>query len=290
MIKAYVALFGGFIIWGVFPLYFYLTRHVGAWETLEWRIVLSVLSLLVICTLRGTLKAVTETFSHPRFMLISTVTALLIGLNWLLYLIAVYHNQTTQASMGYFITPLINVLLGVWLFDERLNKTQTAALFFVAAGVLYQLLVLGIMPWLSLSIGISFGVYGAVRKKCRIPPFAGLLAEMLILSPFALAALLWSFIGGQHFTYSTNHTATVALLFSGIVTAVPLLMFLYGVEHLPLTTVGFAQYISPGLQFCIAVFIFDEPFDLKRLIAFLLIWLGVGLYSINLIQQKRKYT
>lgn len=282
--KAWLALGCAFATWGLFPIFVRMMSQMRADEFLYVRIVFSFLGLLVLFYGQGRLGKVLSHVLRPSFLLRTTLTALLIAANWLMYILAVNWQMTMQASMGYFITPLINVLFGVWLFQEKLDRWQITAVALALAGVIYQMLALGIMPWLPLAIGGAFGFYGVLRKKFAIPPLQGLFAEMLVLLPLALVAWAGLGLSGEAFDYLAQPSMIVMVVLAGVITLAPLLLFLYAIEFLPLTGVGLAQYSTPTIQFLIALWLFHEPFDIHRLIAFALIWIGLGIYSIHLLQ------
>lgn len=281
--RAYLALWGCFLIWGLFPIYFRYMRPLRPDEFLYARGVMSVLCLLVYFVFTGRLRRVLRDVPNPMMMLRCMLTAVFLAINWLTYIWAVQNDQTLQASFGYFITPVINVLFGLLLFGERLGRLQWAAIVCAFAGVGWQLFGLGVMPWASLGIAFAWGIYGGLRKKFRIAPVAGLFNELLVILPFVLIGWSWLYLTGEGFNYSGQPGVLIGMLLSGVSTVVPLLLFLYAVSHLPMTTVGITQYITPSIQFCIALFLFQEPFDNQRLISFILIWIGLGLYSMHLI-------
>lgn len=288
--KALLALAGAFAIWGAFPIFVRWMSAMRADELLYVRIAFSFFLLTGLYVWRGELNRVWTDICRPVFLLRCCITAIFIAMNWYLYIVAVNLDQTTQASIGYFITPLINAMFGVWLFGEKLDRWKITALAFGCAGVLYQMAALGIMPWLALGIGGAFGIYGSLRKKMQMPPVRGMYAELLVLMP--IVVLLWAKLAadGHNYPYLNHPSMIIMCIVAGIVTLVPLLLFLYAVQHLTLTTVGFAQYSTPTLQFLVAIFYFHEPFNTQRLIAFLLIWIGLGIYSVRLIQQNRSKT
>lgn len=288
--KAWLALIAAFGTWGFFPLFMRLMSAMRAEELLYVRVIFSLLILLIIYLYQGRMASLLRPLCQTRTCLSLLITAVLIALNWLFYIVAVNKNLTSQASMGYFITPLINVALGICLFGEKLDKWRALALGCASIGLLYQILVFGEFPWLALAIGGSFGCYGSLRKKFQLPAVAGLFAEMLILSPFVLAAWLWLAAQGQAFDYATQPSMIIYCLGAGVITLAPLLLYLYAVEHLPLNAVAMAQYSTPSLQFLLAIFYFHEPFDWTKLITFLFIWTGLGIYSLRLIYHYRRNT
>lgn len=286
--KAWLAFIATSAIWGFFPLFVRLMQEMSATELLYVRIIFSLLILLFFYAYKRRIASTLALIGSRPILIRLMITALLLALNWLVYIVAINKNLTSQASMGYFITPLINVALGVYLFQEKIDKWKMLALGLACVAVLYQIVLLGEFPWLALAIGVSFGFYGTLRKKIQLSPVAGLFAEMLILSPFALLAWLWLGLTGQAFEYRAYPMMIVYCIGAGAMTLVPLLLYLYAVKHLPLSTIAMAQYASPTLQFLLAIFYFHEPFDWTKLISFLLIWTGLGIYSLRLIYQYRR--
>ncbi|SUO96949.1 EamA family transporter RarD [Suttonella ornithocola] len=287
-IKAWIALSIAFITWGAFPLFVRAMDTMRADEFLYVRIVFSFLCLLLLYAWKGKLKSAFQTILRPHFLLQASISAVFIALNWYLYIVAVNENLTTQASIGYFITPLINVLFGVWLFGDKMDIWKATALGFGLAGVIYQMIALHIMPWLPLGIGAAFGIYGSLRKKMRMPPVQGLFAELLVMLPIVLLAWAALVEQGKAFNYAADPSMILWCIAAGLITLIPLLLFLYAVNYLSLTAVGFAQYSSPSIQFLIAIFYFHEPFSISRLIAFILIWIGLAIYSVRLLQMTRR--
>jgi chloramphenicol-sensitive protein RarD len=187
-------------------------------------------------------------------------------------------RQVLQASLGYFLTPLVNVSLGLLILGERISRLQGIAVVMAAIAILYQLILLGVVPWISLLLAFSFGTYGLLRKKVALDGLSGLFVETLLLLPVGLLALAWlNLSGASHFAESPR--LTLLLMSSGIVTAIPLLFFAGAARRLKLSTIGFLMYINPTLQFCLALLVFDEPLSEQKLFSFAIIWLALGLYS-----------
>ena len=285
--RAYLALWGCFLIWGLFPIYFSYMRPLRPDEFLFARGVMSVLCLLAYFLCSGRWRTVMRDVLNPAMMMRCVLTAIFLAINWFTYIWAVQNDQTLQASFGYFITPIINVLFGLLLFDERLSRLQWAAIICAFAGVGWQLFAIGVMPWASLGIAVAWGIYGGLRKKFRIAPVAGLFNELLALLPIFLLGWAWLYVMGEGFDYRGEAGLLIGMLLSGVATVVPLLLFLYAVNNLPMSTVGITQYVTPSIQFCIAIFLFHEPLDSQRLISFILIWIGIALYSMHLIYAEK---
>lgn len=267
---------GCFIFWGSFPIYFKLIDHVPAFEVLAHRALGSALLLVVIILLRGQWTALRAEFQNRQRLGFYLITSLLISGNWVLYIWAVQQHRILEASFGYYINPLVNVLLGFLFLGERLNPRQLLAVLIAALGVLVLMVGYGAFPWISLILAASFGLYGMLRKKAGHPPTLGLCVETVLIAPFALLFLV---VQGGGALGQVNVMTDVLLLAAGPITVFPLLLFLYATQHLRLSTVGLIQYLTPTLQFLIAVLIYREPFTTSHLLAFSCIWLALALYS-----------
>jgi chloramphenicol-sensitive protein RarD len=261
-----------YIIWGGFPLYFHLVAHVPPLIVLCHRIVWSVLFLAVVVSVRGEWRPIGKLMRHWRTLGLLSLGATLIALNWLLFIYAVGSGQTLQASLGYFINPLLSVALGMVFLRERLRRWQWVAALVATAAVGNMALHGGGFPWLAVSLAFSFGFYGLVRKKLDINSLHGLLVETAVLFP--VAALIMALWPGPGTAPGTLGILSLA----GILTAVPLLLFGAALRLLPLSAIGFLQYINPTLQFLVAVVVFHEPLDRGKLGSFALCWLAIGIY------------
>ena len=270
-----------YAIWGLFPLYFKLLAQVPSAEIVVHRVLWSALCgslLLLLWQHPGWWR---ELRTHPRRLLVLTVSGLLIASNWLLYVWAVNHGQMLEASLGYYINPLVNVLLGMLLLGERLRRLQWLAVGLAACGVLQQLWLLGSLPWLSLALAFSFGVYGVIRKKAPVAALPGLVVETWLLLPLAL---LWLLLNPQAVSAQAafwRDSTALWLLAAGPITLLPLLCFNAAARHLPYTALGFLQYLAPTLVLLQAVWLFDEQLDANKLLAFGFIWAGLLVYSID---------
>ncbi len=273
-------LFGlsAYTLWGCFPLYFALFAGVPSYEVLIHRVVWSCLFLAIVVSALGRWAPVRSALAEPRKLGFVLGCAVFIALNWGIYIYAVESRQVLQASLGYFLTPLVNVALGLLILRESISRLQVVAVVLAAIAILYQLFLLGVVPWISLVLAFSFGTYGLLRKKVPLDGLSGLFVETLLLLPVGLLALSWLHMSGEsHFADSSR--LTLLLMSSGIVTAIPLLFFAGAARRLRLATVGFLMYINPTLQFLIALFVFGEPMSGEKLLSFVMIWLALGLYS-----------
>ena len=268
-----------FTWWGLFPLYFRIVTTVPAPEILAHRIVWSLVFLLGVLALRRQWAWLGQVSRQPRVLAAFAASALLLACNWLTYLWAVNNGHVIDASLGYFINPLVNVLLGYTLLHERPRRAQWIALSLATLGVLWLTLALGKLPWIALVLAASFGAYGLMRKVAVLGPLEGLALESILLAPLALLALaFWSRQGNASFP-APDALTNLWLVAFGPITAVPLLLFAAGARRLPLTTLGLLQYIGPTIQFAIGGWVFREPFTAIRLVGFGCIWLALLLYS-----------
>jgi chloramphenicol-sensitive protein RarD len=268
-----------FAMWGIFPLYFRQIATVPSGEILLHRIVWSLVFVVIVLTLRrqwGWLKPVLR---QPKVLLAFAASAVLLSANWLTYIWAVNNGHVIDASLGYFINPLVNVLLGYTVLHERLRRAQWVALALAAAGVLWLTFQAGRLPWIALMLAGSFGAYGLMRKVATLGALEGLTLETLLLAPVAGAVLgVWMAQGASVFP-APDATTNFWLVAAGPITAIPLLLFAAGARRISLTTLGLLQYIGPTIQLALGLWLFHEPFSPARLFGFALIWLALALYS-----------
>ncbi|MGJ7456994.1 EamA family transporter RarD [Halomonas sp. MA07-2] len=267
-----------YIMWGCFPLFFALFQGVPAFEILIHRILWSCLFLVGLVTLLRRWAPIRRALREPRRLGTVLGCALLIAINWGLYIYAVETRQVLQASLGYFMTPLVNVALGLLVLRETMHRLQAAAVGLAALAILIQLLLLGELPWISLGLAFSFGTYGLLRKQVPLDGLSGLFVETLLLLPLALLTLGWLVqVDLSHFLGDTR--TTLLLVASGVITALPLLAFAGAARRLRLATLGFLMYINPTIQFGIALLVFGEPITAVQLTTFALIWTALSLYT-----------
>jgi chloramphenicol-sensitive protein RarD len=269
-----------FLCWGLFPLYFHAIAEVPPLQIMVHRVLWSLLFLAVILTVRRQWSWLAALKGQPRVIISFAVSALLLSGNWLLYIWAVNNGHVIEASLGYFINPLVNVMLGYLVLKERLRGGQWAAIALAALGVLWLTWQAGHMPWIALVLAASFGGYGLMRKTAQLGALEGLSFETMILFPFALAYLVWLTLHGQNsFVTTSSDTTRWLLVASGPITAIPLLLFASGARKIPLSVLGLLQYIGPTIQLSLGVFVFHEAFTRERLIGFALIWMALALYA-----------
>jgi chloramphenicol-sensitive protein RarD len=281
---AYAA--AAYLSWGVFPLYFRQLAGVPAVEILAHRIVWSAVFMALLVTVLRRWGSTVRTLRVAGTLPTLTATALLISANWLTYIWAVNEGHVLEASLGYFVNPLVTVLLGVAFLRESLTRAQGLALALAGAGVAALIIRAGTVPWIAIALAVTFGLYGLLRKRLRVDATAGLLGEVGVLAPAALLYLGWRALhGAAHFGADPRHTLLLAA--SGVVTALPLLWFAGGVRRLRLSTVGLLQYFNPTMQFAIAVFAFGEPFGASHGIAFGCIWASLAIYTADALATAR---
>ncbi|QTP59106.1 EamA family transporter RarD [Billgrantia antri] len=267
-----------YVMWGCFPLFFALFEGVPAFEVLIHRIIWSCLFLVGLVTLLKRWGPIRKALAEPRRLGRVLGCALLIAINWGLYIYAVETRQVFQASLGYFLTPLVNVALGMLILREAMAGLQRIAVVLAGIAIAIQLVLLGELPWISLTLALSFGTYGLLRKQVPLDGLSGLFVETLLLLPLGLMALAWlSASELSHFLSAPS--ITLLLVASGVITALPLLAFAGAARRLRLATLGFLMYLNPTIQFFIALLVFREPLSLVQLATFLLIWASLALYS-----------
>ncbi len=278
--------FSAFGIWALLPVYLKFLVHVPAAEILAHRILWSVVFVGVgVALFRGGAELMAVARSG-RLALRLAVAALLVSLNWIVFMTAVAEGYILECSLGYFINPLVNVLLGVVFLRERLTRVQWAAVGLAAAGIVNLAVQLGVLPWISLTLAFLFGFYGLVRKTAPIGAAGGLLAETLFLVPFALAYLGYRHWIGEGAFMAHGWVTDGLLVMAGLVTAVPLILFAAAAKRLRYATVGFFQYIAPTGQFLLAVLVYGETLTDAHLVTFALIWTALALYSMDMFRRK----
>ncbi|WP_449430177.1 EamA family transporter RarD [Pseudomonas putida] len=286
--RGYILGLGAYIIWGLFPLYFKAIQSVPAAEIIVHRVLWSALFgslLMLVWKHPGWWRELRE---NPRRLAILALSGTLIAGNWLTYVWAVNNGRMLEASLGYYINPLINVLLGMLLLGERLRRLQWLAVAMAAVGVIQQVWQVGSLPWVSLVLALSFGFYGLIRKQAPVAALPGLVVETWMLVPLAIAWLLLhpTAMSAQGAFYTSSEA--LWLMAAGPVTLVPLVCFNAAARHLPYTTLGFLQYLAPTLVLLQAVWLFDEHLSSSSLVAFVFIWLGLAIYSVDAWLNLRK--
>jgi chloramphenicol-sensitive protein RarD len=268
-----------FLCWGLFPLYFHAIGEVPSLQILAHRMLWSLLFLVIVLAVRRQ-WAWLKLLRQPRIVGSFVASAVLLSVNWLIYIWAVNNGHVIEASLGYFITPLVNIMIGYLLLKERLRRAQWMAIAVAALGVAWLTWQAGTVPWIALALAASFGGYGLLRKTAALGALEGLSFETMVLFPVAAAYVVWLTVHGQNaFINTHSDTTRVLLMAAGPITAIPLLLFASGARQIPLSVLGLLQYLSPTLQFLLGVWIFHEAFTAERLVGFALIWLALALFA-----------
>jgi chloramphenicol-sensitive protein RarD len=277
-----------YVLWGLVPIYFKNVQEVPPREMLAHRIAWSALLLVIVLALAGRLKQLAATFRSRHAISLLLLSTLFIAINWYVFIYSVLTGQILQGSLGYFILPIVNVAIGMIFFGERMRPPQWVALGFATLGVCVLIFWLGLFPWIALTLGFSFSIYGILRKQAPVESTIGLTVETLLLTPIALGFLLmWDSSGTLVFGHM-RRDIDVLIAMSGIVTTIPLVCFGLAVQRLRLVVIGFLQYISPSLAFLIAVLHYDEAFPPAYQVGYGLIWLGLAVFVGDAVWRARR--
>ena len=268
-----------FLCWGLFPIYFHALGDVPPLQILAHRMLWSLGFLLIVLVLRRQWKWL-NVVRQPRVFFSFVLSAVLLSANWLVYIWSVTNHHVIEASLGYFINPLVNIMLGYLILKERLRTIQWVAIAIAALGVSWLTWQTGTVPWIALFLAFSFGSYGLLRKTAALGALEGLSFETIVLFPLAAAYVIWLTVNGQNvFINTDSDTTRVLLVMAGPLTAIPLLLFASGARRIPLSILGLLQYLSPTLQFLLGVWLFKEAFTADRLVGFALIWSALILFA-----------
>jgi chloramphenicol-sensitive protein RarD len=285
MRRALIAGLSGYLIWGVSPLYFQLVSFAGALEIVAHRVVWSLPMLFAALWFAGKLRPALDALKDKRVLLTLAATAALISVNWLIFIYAVNNGRVLEASLGYYINPLMSVAVGVFVLREPLGPWRISAIVLATLGVLNLVIAAGTVPWISLALATSFTAYGYLRKTVTVDGRIGLFWETAFLLPVALGTVIWIQMSGEgHFLQSPLKAGL--LIVAGLVTIVPLLLYIIGARGLRLSTMGLLQFTAPSLQFAIAV-LGGETFTPAHLVTFVLIWTGVGAFAWSQLRRER---
>ena len=276
-----------FALWGLFPLYLHALAAVPAVQIIAHRVTWSFVFIFLWMLARGELGRLSATLGRRALLVRLTATSLLITCNWLVYVWGVTHGHIVETSLGYYINPLVNVALGVFVLHERLNAAQWTAVALAAIAVLYLALAAGRPPWLAFALALSFSLYGLLRKVISVEALPGLATETLLLLPLSLLYLAWCQHAGQGAFAGSDPALAALLVGSGLVTAIPLFLFAYGARALPYSTVGVLQYIAPSLQLMCGVLVFHEHFGAQQALGFGVLWLGLLIYAADGLWRSR---
>lgn len=279
--------FSAFLIWGLSPIYWKALHGVGAFEIILHRVLWSFVFLMPIVVYRQWAEF-KRIIASPKMLAILLVTSILVGANWLIYIWAVNNGRVLQASLGYYINPLVNIVLGMVFLRERLSRAQSVAVFLASLGVLHLTIRYGVFPWVSLALAFSFGIYGLIRKVAAVGALVGLTVETLLLT---VPAGLW--VVHLHNTQAGSFLASggrtdLLLMGTGILTATPLLLFNLGARRITLATLGFIQYTAPTGMLLLGIIVFGEPFTLVQAVTFALIWAALAIYSWETLRTHRQ--
>ncbi len=276
---------GAYGLWGLVPLYFVTIAHVSPMEILAHRVVWSLVFLALVVTVARRWPEILRVVQTPSLRKQLTFSALFIACNWFVYIYAATSKQVLQTSLGYFINPLFSVVLGLLVFREKLSKLQWAAVGMAAVSVGVLLLTVGRLPWIALTLAFSFGMYGLVRKQVPVDGLTGLMVETLVLAPVALGYLIYCHLTGILALGNRGITSDGLLLLAGVVTSLPLLCFGQAARRLPLSALGFLQYLSPSIQFVLAILVLGESATPETYATFGCIWVGLALFSLDSLRR-----
>jgi chloramphenicol-sensitive protein RarD len=278
---------GAYALWGLFPLYFPLLEPAGGFEIVAHRVVWSLLFIGVLLTAVRRWSLVRAAVSDRRTMLVLAGAAVLISGNWLVFVYGVNSGHVVETSLGYFINPLVSVLLGVVVFSERLRPLQWTAVGLAAVAVVVLTVDYGRPPWIALSLAFTFGLYGVMKKLVRVEAAPGLFLETALVALPAVGVLAVLHSQGEGTFGNLGALHTVLLVLSGVATAVPLLLFAAAARRVPLSTVGLLQYLTPCMHLTIGVFVYGEPMPAVRLVGFALVWAALGVFTADTLRHAR---
>ena len=282
-----LAALGAYGLWGLLPIFFKLLHEVAPVEVVSQRVIWSLLLILGVLAARRGLGPLLSAFRDSKLLLPLAGSALFIGINWVTYVWSVNNDHVIAASLGYFLNPLVNVALGVLVLKEKLRRAQVLAIATATLGVAIMAAAALTTLWISVLLALSFAFYGLIRKMTPVPPMAGLGVETLILTPFALAYLLW-LSAHSGISLGTNAYVTWLLIASGALTTIPLVLFAMAAHRLPMATLGLMQYLAPSLQFLCGVFLYGEKLSHGQMASFALIWLGLILFAGDSVTAARR--
>lgn len=282
-ISGYIYVFLAYLIWGILPIYWKQLQSLNAVELLAIRIIMATITLIAIVYMTKKIYFINYLKNkNTRHKLL--LSSFLISVNWGVFIYAVNSGYVIQASLGYYINPLVSVFLGIFVMKERLTKTQYFAIFLALIGVLYMAISHGQFPWISLLLAFSFALYGLLKKLYQLDSLNSLLTETIFLVPFMIIALIFGDNGGA-WVVSSNLYEWIFILLAGVITVIPLILFSEGAKRIPLSAVGFLQYLEPTLMLVIGVLLYGEEFTIQHGISFGFIWLGLIIYSVTVIKK-----
>ena len=281
------AALGAYVLWGLLPVYFKLLQQTSAFEILAHRVVWSVVFMVIVLCIAKEFRATLAFFKDLHNLKWVVASAMLIAVNWLIFIWAVNDGRILETSLGYYINPIINMFMAMLFLGERMRPIQWVAFALAILGVSVQVIEVGYLPWVALCLAFSFGGYGLIKKKRPIEARKGLFVETIVLAPVAIAYLAWLSSTGE-MSFSNNVQDSWLLPLTGILTAVPLLLYTAAANRISFTTLSFFQYLAPSMTFILAVTVYDEHLGMPQLISFACIWIGLILYTSDSLRRRRK--
>ena len=291
--KSLIAILICYFSWGFFPIYFKLLKSIDAYEVLAMRVLCSFIFMVLVFLLAKNKNNISleikKIWQNKKSFSLLVLASFLITANWLTYIIAVNTNHVLEASFGYYLNPIVTIILAVVFLKEKLTRIQTIACICVGISLLYLFISLGSLPWISILLALTFGLYSLCKKKIILSPKAGLLIETAIVSPIAIIYMIYLGSSNNVTFYNSDTVTLIALLLSGAITAVPLLLFAKGAIDIPLYLLGILQYLPPTMQFFVGIFIYNEPLSIEKLISFSIIWVAVAVFCYSAITSMKKH-
>ena len=284
--KGLLTALSAFLIWGCFPLYFKTLIEYDAIEIIVHRVVWTFVILLGITIITRRFRWIDQIKNQPKWLFLTFLASVLIATNWLVYVWAVTHDQVLEASLGYFIHPLVGVLFSMLIFKEKLRLMQKLAVLLAAAAVGIQIVWMGGLPWVSMLLPLSWGLYGVIQRQTPFDALDGLFLETALLVPISLIWLQFSHVASSSMAFWVSSEIWLLML-AGPVTLVPLLLYNISTKLVQFNTLSFLNYLTPSLIFLFAIFYYHEPFDAKRLLVFVLIWVGLLMFSADMLKHKK---
>ena len=290
--KSLIAILICYFSWGFFPIYFKLLKSIDAYEVLAMRVLCSFIFMVLVVFLaknkNNIFKEIKELWQSKKNFSLLVIASFLITANWLTYIIAVNTNHVLEASFGYDLNPIVTIILAVIFLKEKLTRIQTIACICVGISLLYLFISLGSLPWISILLALTFGLYSLCKKKIILSPKASLLIETAIVSPIAIIYMLYLGSSNNITFYNSDTTTLIALLLSGAITAIPLLLFARGAIDIPLYILGILQYLPPTIQFFIGIFVYGEELNVEKLISFSIIWVAVAVFCYSAVTSMKR--
>lgn len=292
--KSLIAILICYFSWGLFPIYFKLLKSIDAYEVLAMRVLCSFIFMVLVVLFAKNKNTICveikKIWQNKKSFSLLILASFLITANWLTYIIAVNTNHVLEASFGYYLNPIVTIILAVVFLKEKLTRVQTIACICVGISLLYLFISLGSLPWISILLALTFGLYSLCKKKIILSPKAGLLIETAIVSPIAIIYMIYLGSSNNITFYTSDNPTIIALLLSGAITAVPLMLFAKGAVDIPLYLLGILQYLPPTMQFFVGIFIYNEPLSIEKLISFIIIWIAVAVFCYSAVTSMKKYS